>query len=392
MRVGLDLTALLPEATGVDTYMLELVRHLAQADQANSYSVFVNREDRDRLPQLPERSKLYTTSTRNRGARLAWQQAGLPVLAAARRLQVVHSPAFILPLAARHVGHVLTVHDLTSFSRPETHLPLRRSRMYLAAVRASIRRADRICVPSHAVAAELRRLEPTLSPGRVRMIPHGVSSRFGPAGAQQAERVRQQLELRRPYVLYVGTIQPRKNLEMLLEAYRRLICSSEADVDLVLAGMLGWDYHGVLARAASPELRGRVRLLGYVDEELLPGLYAGARLLAYPSLEEGFGLPPLEAMACGTPVVASQSGALMENLRGAAELVPVDTPVVLMEAMHRLLTDARLHEARRRAGFDRAQRYSWQHAARATVACYRELVAGSCPPGPARRRRLRRLT
>lgn len=373
MRIGIDLTALLPQATGVDNYLLRLVRGLAEVDGRNRYVVFANREDRERLRDLPESFDVVPASIRDRLVRLGFQQAVLPLLAVARNVEVIHSPSFMLPLVARRAKHVLTIHDMTSFSLARHHAPLRRSSLYRAAIVASIRRAERICVPSRRVRDEIVRFVPDVDAGRIRVIPFGVSSEFTPEALADAPVVRRRLQLTRPYLLCVGTIQPRKNLELLLETYGRLAATGAVEEDLVLAGRLGWGYDRVVELAQSPSLAGRVHMLGYVDQGLLAGLYAGARVFAYPSLEEGFGLPPLEAMACGIPVVASTAPALVENLTGAAELVPSDGPDALAEALVRLLRDEPLRELRRRQGLARAQRFRWEQTAKATLACYEEV-------------------
>ncbi|MCL4673610.1 MAG: glycosyltransferase, partial [Sphingomonadaceae bacterium] len=261
--LGIDLTALLPEATGVDAYLLGLVRGLAEVDRRNRYVVFVNREDRGRLPGLPQSFELVTASTRHRPVRLGFQQLALPLLGVARRLDVIHSPSFILPLADSRAKHVLTIHDMTSFSHPALHEPLRRSRLYRTAVAASIRRAARVCVPSRVVGEEIRRLVPEADPARLRVIPYGISEEFRPEAALERAAAAGRLDVPSGYLLYVGTIQPRKNLELLLECYRRLAVTGAVEEQLVLAGRLGWDYDRVVALAGAPGLRGRVHLLGY---------------------------------------------------------------------------------------------------------------------------------
>ncbi|MFL5820775.1 MAG: glycosyltransferase family 4 protein [Solirubrobacteraceae bacterium] len=374
MRVGIDLTALLPEATGVDTYLLKLVEGLAAIDRRNRYVVFVNREDRERLPTLPDSFEVVRTAVRNRAVRLGWQQAGLPIIATVRGLDVIHSPSFIVPLAYRQARHVLTIHDLTSFSHPEWHVPLRRSWFYRSAVMASIRLAARICVPTQAVRDELVRSIFDPPTDRIRVIPHGVSSEFHPKAAIDAPAAQRRLRLPSSYILFVGTLEPRKNLELLLETYRRLTVAGAIHEDLVLAGRRGWDCEQVLALCRTPELRDYVHPLGYVDQTALPALYAGARVFVYPSLAEGFGLPPLEAMACGVPVAASSTPALAENFGGAAELVPADSAEALGQAVVRLARDDRLRDRRRREGLAKAKRFRWEQTARATLACYEELT------------------
>jgi glycosyltransferase involved in cell wall biosynthesis len=376
VRVVLDLTALLPEPTGVDTYLRRLPVELGKLDRESRYTVFVNAEDRDVLAgAVPANFAVRAASLRPRAARLVFQQLALPVAAQALDADVVHSPSFILPLLDRRPRHVLNVHDMTSFSLPETHIPLRRSRPYRRAVLASIRRASRVLVPSQAVAAELARFVPDVPPTRVEVVPHGIGAEFTPAASEGVSDVRARLGLPERYVLYVGTIEPRKSLDALLDAYREVAAADPA-TELVLAGRLGWEYDGVLGRIAAWPGPGRVRRLGYVDGADLPALYAGAGVAVYPSRQEGFGFPPLEAMACGVPVVATDTSSLRENLRGAAELVPPGDTRALAHALRRLLGDEQLRAERRGAGLERAGRFRWEATAVATLRCYREVAGG----------------
>jgi glycosyltransferase involved in cell wall biosynthesis len=375
VRILLDLTALLPEPTGVDTYLRRLPVELGKLDRESRYTVFVNAEDRGLLADAVRANFVVRpASLRPRPARLVFQQLALPLAAYALGADVVHSPSFILPLLDRRRRHVLSVHDMTSFSLPETHIPLRRSTAYRRAVVASIRRANRVLVPSRSVADELGRFVPGLPPARVKVIPYGVGPEFTPEAASAAPALRRRLGLSDRYLLYVGTIEPRKGLDMLLDAYARLVATGTG-AELVLGGRLGWDYDRLLARIEAWPPPGRVRRLGYVAAADLPALYAGAAAVVYPSREEGFGFPPLEAMACGVPVAATDTSSLRENLRGAAELVPSGDATALAAALHRLLSDEQLWADRRTAGLERAARFRWEATAEATLRCYRE-VAG----------------
>jgi glycosyltransferase involved in cell wall biosynthesis len=377
-RIGIDLTALLPQATGVDQILLNLVRHLGRLDGANRYVLFVNVGDRPRFgDSLGPNFRLVPVCLRPRPFRLAFQQALLPAVATALALDVLHSPAFIMPLWRGRTRHVLTVHDMTFFSLPDCHIPLRRSRPFRRAVVHSIRHADLVCVPSHHVRRDLLERVSGVPEGRIRVVGWGVGEEFRPHPADAARAVARRLGIAVPYILHVGTIEPRKNLDHLVESYRRLVGARAVDEHLVLAGRLGWSYDDLLARLAAPELRDRVHLVGYVGQEDLPLLYAGARLCVYPSLEEGFGLPPLEAMACGVPTVSSRSSALAENLEGAAELVPPGDVDALVAAMARLLRDEALRATRVRHGLERAAAFRWAETARAMVGCYEELAAAA---------------
>jgi glycosyltransferase involved in cell wall biosynthesis len=378
VRIGIDLTALLPEATGVDVALLGLVRALAQVDRDGAYTIFVNREDRAQFEgTLPSGFSVRALALRPRAARLVFQQAVLPVATAALGLDVLHSPSFIQPIVRTGARHVLTVHDLTSFTRPRDHLPLRRSSPYLWAVRASVQGADVVTVPSRAVQEAIASHLGDAAAARVRVLPWGIDETFAPMSRETAQARLRHLDVPDSFVLFVGTIEPRKNVLGLLAAYREVVRESPDAPPLLLAGRLGWDYDPVLTEIERPELRGRVRRLGYVAAEDLPALYAAASVFVYPSHEEGFGFPPLEAMASGVPTIATAGSSLAENLCGAAELVPVGDEGALADALRRLLADPRLRAQRREQGIARARSFRWEECGRRYAELYRELARGT---------------
>ncbi len=394
LRVGIDLTALLPQRTGVDVALINVARHLAELPGDDRFVVFVNHEDLESLrATFPPRLELRAASLRPRAARLVFQQLLLPTFARRLALDVVHSPSFIAPLLRGGAGQVLTIHDLTSFVLPEHHVPFRRSWPYRKAIERSARNVDLVTVPSRAVAASFERVFPRASGGKLRVVGWGVGDAFRPRDADEARRRLARYALPPSFVLCVGTLEPRKNLAALLDAFESLIARGQ-NQHLVLAGKRGWAYEELLARIHGGALAGRVHYLGYVPEEDLPWLYAAARVFAYPSLEEGFGLPPLEAMACGVPVVSSTGSSLEENLSGAAELVDPRDGLALADALARLLGDEPLRARHREAGLERASRFRWSDTAAAFAACYREAastrnrpVQGSFPalsPGPSK--------
>ena len=364
---------MLPEATGVDTYLLQLAAALGEIDPGGGHTLFVNREDRQRVAALvPSSYRIRAWSLRPRAVRLAFQQVVLP--AATVALDVVHSPSFIMPLVRGSARHLLTVYDMTFFSRPEHHEPLRRSAAYLWAVRTSIRRADLVTVPSRATLDAVRRWVPGVSADRLRLVPAGIDAGFGPASAEAMAATLGRLGLTTPFLLFVGTLEPRKNLVRLVESFVRLRTETGYGGRLVLAGRPGWGLEELDAAVAASGCCDRIVRLGYVPDADMAPLMTAADLLAYPSLEEGFGFPPLEAMACGTPVVSSTTSSLAENLAGAAELVDPTDIGALTGALRRVLGDPDLRARLAAAGRLRAAAFRWDRTARATVDCYRELA------------------
>ncbi len=277
----------------------------------------------------------------------AWEQAALPVRA--RGSQLIYSPANLAPLASRR--NVVVIHDVAALRHPEWYRPA-----YVAYQRALLpriaRRARLVITVSEFSKRELVDVLGA-DPYRVTVIPNGVNERFNPSGNQTAARAA--LGLERPYVLVVGTRIARKNVNALVAAARRL---DKAGVELVHAGS-GRGY-------MRPEAGGTVRELGYVADEHMPGLYAGALALAMPSVYEGFGLPCLEAMACGTPVVAADRAALPETTGGAALLVDPDDSAAFAHALERLVADAAFRHELAMRSVEHARPFTWLRTAEQT--------------------------
>lgn len=375
-RIGIDLTARLPVATGVDTYLEQLVLALGDVDRYNRYIVWVNVEDRHFFHRrLPPNFRVAARCLRPRPVRLLFQQVALPALALAGRCDIVHSPSFIMPMVRAGRRHLLTVYDMTSFSLPECHETLRRSAPYRWAILTSLRRAHLVSVPSRSTRDEVLRLVPGVERGKLRVVPPGIDAVFSPRSEDEVRTVTEKLGIPRRYVLFLGTLEPRKNLPRLVEAFGRMVERTGRDEALVLAGVLGWESEPLLETIVSSGVADRILRLGYVASDDLPALLSGAGLFVYPSLEEGFGFPPLEAMACGTPTVATETTSLTENLRGAAELVPATDVGALAAAMERMLLDDGLRAERRSQGLERAARFRWDATAAKTVECYDALVS-----------------
>ena len=294
----------------------------------------------------------------------AWRHMGWPPveMLAGRAFDVVHSPEPLL-IPARDAARVITIHDLDFLDHPER--AEREARHdYPVLVRQHAHRADRIVVPSAWTATEVtRRLE--VPPDRMAICRHGAPD-ISRRDAIPADG----------HLLFVGTLAPRKNVAGLIDAYARLVQRRPDAPPLVLAGALpdgpAPDWR---ARCDTPPLAGRVRLTGYVDRATLDSLYAGARALTLVSFDEGFGLPVLEAMAHGVPVVASNRGALPEVAGDAGLMVDPDDAEALAGALERIVTDDTLAERCIARGYERVRAFTWEASARALRAAYQEAVA-----------------
>jgi glycosyltransferase involved in cell wall biosynthesis len=260
---------------------------------------------------------------------------------------------------------VITVHDLSFLFYPQGFRALNRSYLQLL-TRLSARRARRVIAVSHSTKRDLVQ-HYRLLPDKVDVIHNGVDASFRPLPADQVAAFRTRAGLPDRFVLFVGTLEPRKNVARLIEAYAQL---PKERPPLMLVGGRGWLYDDIFARVEALDLSDEVRFVGYVPAEDLPCWYNAAELFVYPSLYEGFGLPPLEAMACGTAVITSTASSLPEVVGEAGLLVDPAEPAALAMAMEQILSDRELRETVRAAGRVRAQGFSWKETARCTVDSY----------------------
>jgi glycosyltransferase involved in cell wall biosynthesis len=299
----------------------------------------------------------------------AWHRLRSPrVERAAGAVDAIHATSLAIP--PKTAPLLVTVHDLLFLHQPES-FTRRGLRFLRRGLKLTMRDADLVLCPSEATKRDCERAG--FDSRRIRLVPLGVEAR--PAGSSDVERVRARYGLERPYLLWVGTIEPRKNLRGLLEGYRR----AAPRADLVLAGPRGWreDLDALIGDAG-----GAVKRLGFVPAADLPALYAGAEAFCFPSLAEGFGFPVLEAMAQDTPVITSRGTSTEEIAGGAAALVDPLDPAEIGEAITAVTEDRSLGERLAVQGRQQVRRYTWQRTAEATARAYSEVAAASSAPAP----------
>ena len=372
MRIALDCSAIPRQMAGAGVYSYQLVRALADIECGHEFVVFARPGLFDDLASDHERVRVAPVE-RSRVTRLAWEQAALPFLLRRHGIDLLHSTHHHTPVVAGSgVKRVVTFHDVTFLVLPERY-PLVR-RLYMSTLtRAAARVADAIITPSRSTRDDVVRVL-AVNQDRITVIPYAAGPQYAPSDATAVARVRERYHLAGDYILSVSSLEPGKNRPRLIQAIARLR-NEGVDCRLAIAGQPGWRYEGEMELARELGLGDRVQYLGYVPDDDLPPLYSGAALLAYPSLYEGFGLPVLEAMACGTPVVAANTSATAEVAGDAALLVdPLDVDG-LATAMRRLLSDETLRASQRARGLERAASYSWERTARATLALYESLMA-----------------
>jgi glycosyltransferase involved in cell wall biosynthesis len=367
-RVALDVSAVPARPAGAGIYVLRLVEALAAADQVDLELVAAVGDGR-RWETAAPAANVHPVAPGRRPVRLVWEQTQAPALA--QRLgDLWHGPHYTMPLRA-DVPTVVTIHDLTFFDHPEWH---ERAKVvyFRKMIRASAERADAlVCVSQHTAT----RLQAVLAPRvPVEVITHGVDHRrFQPEDEGDLEHLAA-MGVRQPFVAFTGTLEPRKNVPALVRAVARL-APSHPELQLVLAGHRGWGGAEVDASLVASGLGERVVQLGYVDDDVLPALYRRAAAVAYPSLEEGFGLPALEALACGAAVVTSSGSAMEEVVGDAALLVRPGDEAGLIEAIEALVTGGPELNKLRAAGPGVAAGHTWERCARRQVEIYHQVLA-----------------
>lgn len=383
MRIGIDYTAAVWQGGGIGRYTRELVRATVAQGTSFEYVLFYAARGLDeRRHFLADLRRLCAEHCHVRARPIPlsprrltqlWQRLRLPlpVEVFTGPLDLLHAPDFVVPPTC--APSIVTVHDLSFLIYPQFSVPSM-VRYLSAAVPRAVQRAALVLADSEATRHDLHRLLHT-PPEKVAVVYPGVSDAFRPLPLEQCEPVRRRLDLPRNFVLFVSTLSPRKNVVRLVEAFARVTQSGDwPDLALVLAGQPGWLYEDIFAAIERLQLGERVQVRGFVDDNDLPAMYNLARVYAYPSIYEGFGLPALEALACGTPLVTAQNSSLPEVVGDAAVLVQAEDVSAIAEAIMRLLGDAALRERLRAAGPQQARQFTWTRAAAQLLACYQRVA------------------
>jgi glycosyltransferase involved in cell wall biosynthesis len=365
MHVGIDASRIaLEERTGTENYTYNLIEAIKKVDKVNKYTLYFNK-----LPQYFEISQS-NVSTRYIPMLRFWTQFRLLTEVMLNPPDILFIPAHTLPLIRRaSLKTVVTVHDLGSEFLPEYHqFP---QKLYLNwSTKFAVAQADSLIAVSESTKRDLVK-KLGAKPGKISVIHEGIDKSFYfKRDQEEINRVRSHFGLTRPYLLFVGTVQPRKNLEFLISAF------AEAKIkgfDLVIAGKPGWLYEEIYKAPAKFAVEKHVKFLGFVDSQYLPGLYSGAGAFVYPSLYEGFGLPLLEALACGCPIIEANNSSIPEVVGEAGLLFKTNDKKDFIKQLRRVLKDDLLLASLEVKAEEQLKKFNWDKTAKETVELFEKV-------------------
>lgn len=357
--------------TGVHRCILGLAQGLSELNGPHEFVFFAGRDvDASELESEHFRVLSVRTKNRFRLRRILWEQWVLPLRLRMNHVDVFHAPAYVMPVLTR-VPTVLTVYDIFAIRYP---LLCRFGNVlhYRKMLPLSVKRARRVIVPSNATREHL--IETLQTPEeKIRVIPPGLDAGFRPLSEEHKDEIRQRYNLPEKFLLYVGNLDPKKNIRQIIRAFFASRAAGRYAHKLLVVGHRSWQYKELVELARELQVEHDVHFPGYFPDEDLPGLYNCADALIFPSRIEGFGLPPLEAMACGTCVVTSRDPALMEATGDGALHVPAGNLAELRVAIERMVLDRALRRELREKGLARARQFTWERAAAETVKVYEEV-------------------
>jgi len=375
VRIAVDYTSAVYQRAGIGRYTRGLVTALAGLGGGHRFVLVVAGQDGEgEVPSdLGENLLVCRLPLSQRFWTVLWHRlrVPLPLDLFTGAVDVFHSPDYVLP-PLRRGKRLVTIHDLSFLRYPEGAEPSLR-RYLSTAVPRSVAEADLVLADSESTRQDVGELL-GVRLSKVEVLYPGVGEAFRPVEDSAAlTHVQELYGLSHPFLLTVGTLEPRKNIVAVLDAYAQLRRGKGFEHQLVIAGGLGWRYGGIFSRVEELSLEDSVSFLDYVPDEHLPALYSLADVLVFPSLYEGFGLPPLEAMACGTPVVTSNSSSLPEVIGDAGLMVPAGDTSALAEAIRMVLEDSHVRQELVSKGLSRAARFSWRDSGERLIGIYGRL-------------------
>jgi len=375
MRIGINFHTTDKYISGVEYYSFGLLKGLLSIDQRNDYIVCTNQPDlvRQYVPPSKNLTIIKVKHLKTRAARILWEHTHLPRLAVRQELDVLHCPSYICPLHVKSVPYIITIHDTIAIDSPK-FCKQTNSLYFNLFMKAAASKASCVISVSKSTADDLKR-NFDLHCSKIQVIHSGIDSIFNAKkDSCRCSEVRTHYNLPERYILYVGNIEPKKNIWTLLCVQKRLR-EKGLPHKLVIVGKRSWGTKVELREISEQIISKNVLWPGYINRSDLPCIYQMADVFVFPSLYEGFGFPPLEAMACGTPVVSTCRGALNETIADAALAVEPHSIWQITQAVISMIQDSCLRERHIQKGLKQSSLFNWKRTAEKTLSVYEEVLA-----------------
>jgi glycosyltransferase involved in cell wall biosynthesis len=370
MRIGIDATPLPENPVGAGIYIIQLIRALDKLNKEHELVIFAHPMGRSLIDIQPSPTLEWVdVKEKSPAMRLLWEQTRLPILAKRQGIDLLHSLHYTSPLALP-CKSIVTFHDMTFFLFPELHTRVKKH-FFPFAIRMSAQRAEKLIAVSESTRRDSMCIL-NIPPEKIITAPNGISQKFHPISNQEKlEECRRKFNLQGEFILYVGLLEPRKNLPLLLTAYKKLNQVTDPP-PLVIVGRKGWGQEEIERQLDELDIAERVHFTGYVPDSDLPIVYNLATVFVYPSIYEGFGFPPLEAMACGTPVITTAVSSMPDHVGKAGILVPPNDEETLVQAMKLIIEDKALQKQLSIEGRQQAKKFTWEQTAKITLEIYNQ--------------------
>lgn len=364
-HLGIDGRLLAYRTGGISTYTRQLITALDRLKPSHQITIGYSRKERAPLPVSFKRTSLWTPPHHR------LERVALSLELTRHRFDVWHSPDFIPPQRGAH-KHVITVHDLTFLHYPQ-YLTAEGRTYYNDQIKWAVEHADHILIVSEKTRQDLIELL-QVPPEKMTVQPHGVNEQYRPFSPDEIKQAQQALNLPQGCILHVGTWEPRKNILGLLQGYRLLLESMPDAPPVVLVGRPGWLFEETRQKIEALKLGDKVIWRQDIDDAMLPAVYNLAAVIVSPSFYEGFGMPALEAMACGIVPIVSNRSSLPEVVGDVGLLIDPDNPQTIAAALHRLLTDSAWAAQQRTAAVERARLFTWDRSAQIALSVYEQVL------------------
>lgn len=374
MRIAINTLPLYKTKVGMGRYIVELVNRIPILDKENTYFIYLSEKNQKFFTIKSENvvfkkvPKFFTLPF----AKICWEQIILPFLLVKENINLYHAPGFVLPLIKQEkIKYVVTIADMTFFTHPKYHLQ-RKMWYFRAFIPSTLKKANKIITISENTKNNIVSLFP-ISPQKIVAIPLAADDMFTDKArviAWQEKEILQKYNIKKPYLLFVGMLEPRKNITGILHAFEMLNEQDKKEITLVIVGKKGWMYDDIFRYVKVHNLENNVLFTGYVQDNELPALYKNAVCFLYPSFYEGFGIPVIEAMACGCPVITSNTSSLKEISGEAAILVEPSDTNAIKKAIIEIITNTKKRKELSIKGKRQTKQFNWQKMAKETKELY----------------------